>query len=437
MPNRFLSGGFAPVQDELNVIDLPVEGALPPDLNGILMRNGPNPVKPDPEHPSWILGDGMIHAFELREGRAVSYRNRWVRTDQASEELGEQPPGGQPDRLVPPDYSMANTNVIAHAGRILALEEVCLPVEVDRSLCTMGRFDFGGKLKSAMTAHPKTDPETGELVFFGYDPAGPPFLRVHIADRDGELTMSQDVDIPRPTLMHDFAITQNHIVLIDGPVVYEPGPLKEGAGKLPLSWRPEFGTRVGVLPRTGGATRWFEVETCFAFHTVNAYEEGNEIVVDVIRHATIGEALPTTLDRWRVDLTTGRVREERLDDNSQEFPRLDDRRLGRPHTIAYCSQTPIEPGEWTFGGLLKHDLRTGRLERSFMRPGEAAGEPVFAPAGAGEEDGWILSVVYDANRDGSDLIVVDASDFTAPPVARVRLPQRVPFGFHGNWMPDA
>ncbi|SEH04118.1 carotenoid cleavage dioxygenase [Nonomuraea solani] len=434
----YLAGNFAPVRDELTSFDLPITGSLPRELNGRLLRDGPNPIVPDAAAYHWILEDGMVHAIELRDGRALSYRNRWVRTDQACAKLGEQPPAGQPDDVFP--VGTANTNLISHGGRILALYEACLPTQITAELDTVGRYDFAGRLRSAMTAHPKVDPDTGELFFFGVAITGPPWLRLHVADPQGNLVRSDDIDVRGPSMMHDFAVTRRHILFLDLPVVYDPRLL--GAGRLAARWTPEYGSRVGVMPREGGPVRWFEVETCYVFHTLNAYDDGDDIVVDVVRHPTMfaqdayGIAdQPPTLDRWRIDTVAGKVAETRLDDHSQEFPRIDDRRLGRPNRYGYAAMAPIQPGHLSFGGLIKHDLHQGSAVVNPLGPGNAAGEPIFVSADDGEDDGWVLSVVYDAARDGSDLVICDAGRFAADPVARVHLPQRVPYNFHGCWLP--
>lgn len=424
--DSFLVGKHAPVVDELTALDLPVTGALPPELSGRLMRNGPNPINPDPASYHHFLGDGMVHSVQLREGSAVSYRNRWVRTDAACAQLGEPPPADQPaDPL--PGVSPANTHVIAHAGRTLALVEVGLPTELDAELATCGRYDFDGKLRSAMTAHPKLDPATGELVFFGYGPFGPPFLHYHVADASGELVRTEEIEIARPTMMHDFAITGRYAVFLDLPVVLDMS-LFPGGG-MPFRWDPDAGARIGVMPRAGGAVRWFEIEPCYVFHVLNAFDDGDAVVLDVVRYPSMfgPQPEPSTLDRWTIDLVTGRISEQRLDGRAQEMPRVDDRVVGNPHRYGYTVHNC---------GLIKHDLRSGTCESAALGPSECASEPVFVPGGVGEDDGWVLSVVYDAARHGSDLVVLDASDFAAAPVARVTLPQRVPEGFHGSWLAD-
>ena len=445
--NRYLTGNFAPVRDELTVLDLPVEGSIPPELRGRLLRNGPNPIQPDPAAYHWFIGSGMLHAIELRDGEAVSYRNRWVRSDDVAAALGEDPIPDQPVDVFVGGGNAANTHVVAHAGKIMALVEVCLPTEVRADLTTVGRYDYDGKLRSAMTAHPKLDPVTGELHFFGYDIMGPPWLRYHVADASGALVRTEDIDIAGPSMVHDFMITERNVVFFDLPVVFDLSLL--GQRPFPAQWDPGYGARVGVMPRDGGNgdVRWLDVELCYVFHPLNAYDdEDGRVVVDVVRHERMfasdlyGPAEePPTLDRWTIDPVAGKVVEERLDDHPQELPRVDPRVVGRRHRYGYAPHTPrFDHGAVDFGGILKHDLDAGTTTVRRLGPGRHAGEAVFVPAGpaAGEDEGWLLAVVYDEASDGSELLVVDATDFTGPEVARVQLPQRVPFGFHGSWVGD-
>jgi carotenoid cleavage oxygenase len=443
--NRYLVGNFAPVKDELTVTYLPVDGGIPKELNGGLLRNGPNPIAADPAAYHWFSGDGMLHAIELRDGKAVSYRNRWVRTDQAISLLGENPIPGQPDDVFPVGSSAANTHVVSHAGKIFALVEVCLPTQVRPDLSTVGRYDFGGKLRSPMTAHPKMDPVSGEMLFFGYDIFGPPWLRYHVVNADGELVRSEDIDIKGPSMVHDFAITERHVVFLDLPVVFDFDLV--GKRPFPAQWKPDYGARVGVMPRDGGNAdvRWFDVELCYVFHPLNAYDDNGKVVIDVARHPKMfdkdiyGPAeLPPTLDRWTIDQAAGKVIEERLDERPQEFPRVDDRVVGRRHRYGYTTHVGRDEDWIAFGQLLKHDLRAGTVEARTLGPGTHASEGVFVAASndAAEDEGWVLTVVYDEGRNTSDLVVLDATDFTGSPVATVHLPQRVPFGFHGTWVPD-
>jgi len=237
--NRYLTGDYAPVHNELTNAPLAVEGQLPTELNGTYLRIGPNPI--DSAHPDtyhWFQGDGMVHAVTIAQGQA-RYSNQWVRTDRAANQLNEHPLADQPPDVIPDAISVANTGLVAHAGRILALYEVALPVEIRADGSTAGRYDFDGRLQSAMTAHPKIDPSTGELHFFGYNILGPPYLRYHVADKTGLLMRTEEIAIPGPSMMHDFAITQDHIVWFDLPVLFDLDLASQG--RFPYEWRPNYG----------------------------------------------------------------------------------------------------------------------------------------------------------------------------------------------------
>ena len=428
-----LRGNYAPVQQEITAFDLPVEGAIPPEITGLYLRNGPNPKSGWSAH--WFLGDGMLHGVRLEGGRASWYRNRWVRTRSLEEDLSFVREDGSVDRSV----GVANTAVVAHARRIFALVESSLPTEVTGELETLGPYDFGGRLDTAMTAHPKLCPTTGELHFFGYAFA-PPFLTYHRADAAGKLVQSEVIEVPGPTMIHDFAITRGRVVFMDLPVVFDPALVAEG--RFPYRWSDEYGARVGIMPRGGSNidVRWFEVEPCYVFHPLNAWDDGDAVGVDVVRYRELWRKdsqgfEPATLHRWRLDLATGRASEQALDDRPIEFPRVDERRVGLPHRFGWAVASPtsvVEPSS-----LVKYDLASGKVEAHEFGAGFAPGEGVFVPASgrAGEDEGFVLAYVYDASRDGSELVILDAASFGERPVARIRLPQRVPFGFHGAWLP--
>jgi carotenoid cleavage dioxygenase-like enzyme len=434
-----LRGNYAPVRDEVTAYALPVRGAVPRALAGRYVRNGPNPKTG--QSPHWFLGDGMLHGVELRDGGATWYRNRWVRTRCFVEDTPPVSPDGGRDLTA----GTANTHVVAHAGRILALVETSFPTEVTPDLDTVGSFDFGGRLTTAMTAHPKICPRTEELHFFGYSFA-PPFLTYHRADAAGRLVQSEVIEVPGPTMIHDFAITERHVVFMDLPLVFDLELAQ--AGRLPYRWSDDYGARLGLMPRGGAAAdvRWFEVAPCYVFHPLNAYEDvSGDVVVDVVRYAELwrdgwGDPSLARLHRWRVDPGAGgSVSEQPLDDRPIEFPRCDERRQGLPHRYGYAVYTGRGLADTVGTALVKYDLRGGGSAVHDFGAGRVPAEPVFVPAapGAAEDEGWVVAYVYDAARDGSDLVILDAADFGGHPVATVSLPQRVPFGFHGNWIPDA
>jgi carotenoid cleavage dioxygenase len=276
-----LSGNFAPVEREVTAFDLRVEGALPPELTGLYVRQAPNPKTG--ASPHWFLGDGMLHGVRLERGRAVWYRNRWVETPYLAnpgvQRISER---GVIDRTI----SKANTHVVRHAGRILALEEGSFPYVVDEQLETLGWTDFDGRLRSAFTAHPKSCPATGELLAFGYGQL-PPYLVYLRISPDGRLVQSDEIQVGGPTMMHDFAITTRHALFLDLPVVFSLEDALKGT--MPYSWSDDYPARIGVMPRNGSGrdVHWFAVEPCFVFHTLNAYDDGNTVVLDACRYSEI------------------------------------------------------------------------------------------------------------------------------------------------------
>ncbi len=432
----FLTGNYAPVFDEVTATDLAVTGAVPGELAGRFVRNGPNPHTGVSAH--WFIGDGMLHGIELRDGTARWYRNRYVRTRQLDGSGTFVDDEGHVDLTA----VAANTHVIGHAGRILALVENGYPHEVTPELDTRGPYDFDGRLRTAMTAHPKLDPVTGELHFFGYG-FMPPYLTYHVADSSGALVRSEEITVPGPTMMHDFNLTERRVVFMDLPVVFDLE--RAAAGSMPYAWDESYGARLGVMPRGGtdADVRWLEVDPCYVFHPMNAYDENGTIVLDVMRYAQLwvrsaDDFEQALLTRWTVDLGSGTVKEELLDDRSTEFPRVDPRLVGRRHRYGYALET-VDGVGLEHMALVKYDQAKASSELHDFGAGREPGEPVFVPrtADSAEDDGWVMTFVYDAARDTSDFVVLAASDFTAPPVATVPLPQLVPFGFHGSWIPDA
>lgn len=436
----FLRGNYAPVFDELTEHDLEVTGAIPPSLAGRYFRNGSNPRSGTAGH--WFFGDGMIHGVRLEGGSARWYKNRWVRTTKF--ERGLDAMSGE--AILDPTASAANTHVLAHAGRIWALEEGHFPYEVDRELETVGCDDFGGALTSPFTAHPKLCPETGELHFFGYSPVRP-HLTYHVLDASGALVHSAPITVPQGTMMHDFMITRDHAIFMDLPVVFD----LSGGGP-PIRWDDDYGARIGIMPRFGtdADIRWFEIDPCYVFHPLNAFVDtsdgGERVVCDVGRHqhmwrASMDDGPPSYLWRWTFDLATGSVREEQLDEVAHAFPRVDDRVVGLQHRYGWAV-APRDGGRRVLddaGVIVRWDLRTGEQAVWDFGPSSHPGEFVFVQAddAAAEDEGWAMGFVHDAATNRTDLVILDASAPGTEPVARVHLPRRVPVGFHGSWIADA
>ena len=438
---RYLAGHLAPVPDEIEALDLQVTGALPTELTGRYFRNGPNP-KPGEDSGHWFTGHGMIHGVRLNQGRAEWYRNRWVRTKRLTEGASMIHADGSRDL----DAGAANTSVIEHGGKIFALMETSHPYEMSPDLDTLGPCDFNGRLTTGMTAHPKEDPETGELHLFDYG-VMPPFLTYHRLSADGELITNFPVQVPGPTMMHDFAITKNHVVWLDLPVVFDRELVGHG---MPYQWNDKYTSRIGVMSKDGPIVQWFDVEPCYVYHVGNAREdEQGRIVLDAIRYnreawftgwSNIGGTAPraeqaaaaavSNLHRWILDPATGKVIEQVLDEGAAEFPTVDDRRVGLPNRYLYAVDQ---------SAIIKFDSDRGVVARHELGENWRAGEAVFVPAedSSGEDEGWLLSIVTNTDPAvASQLLVHDATDLTAKPVASVLLPRRVPAGFHGSWIPD-
>lgn len=431
----WLSGNFAPVEQEVEAFDLPVTGALPPELSGVFMRTGPNPARGATGH--WFLGDGMVHGVRIEKGRARWYRNRYVDT---AFRRANHPPGDM-SYIMDKTLSTANTNIVRHAGRILAVEEAHFPYEITGDLETKGVVDFGGKLTTALTAHPKVCPETGEMLGFGYS-FMPPYLVYHRFDRSGALVQSTEIPVGGPTMAHDFGVTRTKVIFMDLPIVFD----MEGAmkGTMPYKWSEEYPARLGVMPRDGTAAdlKWFDIPSCYVFHPLNAFEDGDAVVLDVARYEKMwvkGFDVPAHLHRFRLDLQTGVARGETIDDYPIEFPRVADARAGLPYRYGYAVTTHGgDDAGFNLGTqVVKFDLVRGSSSVCELGKGRFPSEAVFASAGAGEDDGYVLAIVYDAAKGGSAFIVLDAKDITRGPVATVALPQRVPFGFHGAWFADS
>ena len=442
----WLQGGFAPVTEEVDAAGLPVLGALPPELDGLYVRNGSNPRTGTSPH--WFLGDGMVHGVRLEDGRVTWYRNRYVRTPlyESSSGFAEGVPGGT--------NTQSNVSAIRFGDRLLTSGEVGLPFELSVSdLSTIGPFDFGGRLTTSMTAHPKVDPATGRLHFFGYGFV-PPFLTYHVAEPDGTLVHSTEIPVPGPTMIHDFAITEHDAVFWDLPVVFDldaaVAMVESGEDTFPFRWDPSYGARVGVLPLggDGGSVRWSDLdEPCYVFHGVNAFRRGDDVVLDVCRLSSMFDASADgalggelSLRRWTVPVAGGRVHDEVLVDPARdqgELPSRDLRRTGREHRYGYFVQSRPAVGTVDLGGVIKHDFTTGRREVWDPGPTRHSGEWLFVPGtdtGA-DDEGWLLSYLHDEATGRTELAVLDATDVAAGPVATAELPQRVPYGFHAAWLP--
>lgn len=421
-PNPYLAANYGPVDVESTVTDLTVTGTIPADLNGRFLRNGPNPNAEqgiDAGDYHWFTGRGMVHGLRLADGKALWYRNRYV--------------GG----------STPNTNVIGHAGKTIALVESGSSAQnMTYDLSDAGTNESIG---GGFSAHPKLDPDTGELHAICYDWAN---LRDHVRyvviGDDGELAEETKIELPGMPMIHDMSLTENYAVVYDLPVTLSFLALAGGAD-LPFRWDSEYEPRVGLLPRGGEARDiiWSSVAPNYSYHPMNAFEDADgKVVIDICRYERMfdqdvrgpfGDSLPR-LDRWTIDPKTRSVSEQIVDARGQEFPRCHPDLNGKPYRYGYT----VAVADGSFPAIYKHDLQTGTATEFEMGAGRHSAEPVFVPreGAKAEDDGYLMTYVFDQASNTSEFVIVDAQDLTQPALAKIQLPVRVPYGFHGNWVPD-
>ena len=441
--NRYLEGLYAPVAQERTETRLRITGDLPRDLNGLYARIGPNPMQvPNPGAYHWFTGDGMVHGVRLADGQALWYRNRWIGSDSVRQQQGRSKLPG-PRRGV---GNAVNTNVFQHGGRLwAAVEAGPYPVELNADLDTVRHGLFDSLTSCSFTAHPRLDPATGEAHAICYDALKPRRINHVVVNADCEVTKVVELPVKHGPMIHDCAITRTQVIVLDLPVTFSLRHLVQGVG-MPYGWNERHTARVGLLPRHGQAQdiRWIQIDPCYVFHTCNAYDlDDGGVMLDVVVHARmfdrsrIGPENDTriTFERWHIDPLRSRVQRTVLSGRNQEFPRCNETLSTQPYRYAYT--VGFNTAE-DMRALLRHDLHTGATLVHDHGAGRSTGEAVFVPreGGKAEDDGWLLSYVYDANTDLSDLVVVNAQDLAGPPQAVVHLPARVPAGFHGNWMPD-
>ncbi len=442
----FLRGIHAPMHEELTLTDLPVTGTIPAELTGRYVRTGPNPFKPDARGHHWFIGDGMIHGLRLAGGKAEWYRNRYVRSNELAAQGGPAAaPGPRRGRS-----DTVNTNVIRHAGKTWGLVEAgSWPAVLSDELETVAYDDFGGTLQGPFTAHPHLDPSTGELHAITYDAMTLDTVWHVVVDKDARVTRELAIPVAHGPSIHECAITARYVLVFDLPVTFSFKAVLAGQG-FPYRWNTAHRARVGLLPREGAAEDivWCNVDPCYFFHVANAFDRADGmVVVDAAVNETMfaggtegPNGKPLGFERWIIDPRTRKVERTTLDATPLEFPRPDERYFGRDYRYAWSIGLP-EDGDPAFLGsapLYRHDLETGTRTHHDFGPGRVPGEFVFVPrsADAPEGEGWMIGYVIDAAADTTDLVILDAADLAAPPVASVHIPHRIPPGFHGNWMPD-
>jgi carotenoid cleavage dioxygenase-like enzyme len=466
----YRTGPWRPQQAERSAVDLEVIGEIPADLEGVYLRNTENPVHPAMEvyHP--FDGDGMVHAVGFRDGKAF-YRNRFVRTDGfvAEQEAGHALWAGlaEDPRRSPTQTGWgargrmkdaSSTDVVMHNGVALTSFYQCgdLYRLSPTTLDTLGKASWNGKFPGdvGVSAHPKFDERTGELMFFNYSTEAP-YMHYGVVDGQDNLVTYIDVPLPGPRLPHDMAFTENYAILNDLPLFWAPEALAKG--KYAARFHPDMPTRLAVIPRHGTTAdiRWFEADPTYVLHWTNAYEEGDEIVLEGFFQTNPeppsgggtlyqrmfrfldNDQLGPRLHRWRLNLTTGLTKEERLSGVTSEFGMINQQYAGRQHRYSYAATSPA--GWFLFDGLVKHDSLTGAEERYEFGEGVFGSETAMAPriGSTSEDDGYLVTITSDMNHDLSECLIFHAADVGAGPVARIRLPERVSSGTHSTWAPGS
>ena len=454
--NPYVRGPYAPVSKEVTALELRVAGEIPRDIHGAYYRNGPNPLNhPDKMH-HWFDGDGMLHSVYIENGKA-EYRNRYIRTeDFEAEKDGTLLKTGifYPatfDNSTTLFKDTANTDIVCHAGELMALWYVSgQPVRLDpRTLETIRTETFSRKLPKNVSAHSKVDMKTGEFVFFDYQ-LYEPFYSYGVVSKDNELTHFTEIELPGPRMPHDMAMTENYVVLMDLPVVMTDDALANKTWN--IHFDPKLNTRFGVLSRNGQGSdiRWFDFPPCYIYHVVNAWEEGDEVVMYACKFIDNGRdfdprfgpyagmvdvlALRAVLTCWRMNMKTGEPKETLIDDTISEFPVVSLDYAGRKSRYSYHATIP-DTSTQLFDGLIKYDLENGTYEIHKFAPNCYGSEPAFAPrlGAKSEDDGYVVSYVTNVVDQTSSMMILDAQNFTAPPLAEVYIPQRIPLGFHGTW----
>ena len=442
-PNPYLTGVHTPLKEENTITDLKVTGTIPPALNGVYLRNGPNPLKmPNPATHHWFVGDAMLHGIRIQDGKALWYRNRWIRSTPVSEALHEAPVPGPRGRGSP------NTNVVGHAGKILAIVEAGgYPAEVTEELETRKFSDFEGTFGKAFSAHPHLDPETGEMHAICYAGGDPTTVWHTVLDKDGKVRRNEPIEVQDGPSIHDCMITKSYVIVMDLPVTFSMAALVAGES-FPYRWNPKHAARIGLLPREGKGSGiiWCDIEPCYIFHPANAYETADgKVIMDAAVHADMfadgamgPDSQKTPFERLTIDPVAKKVTRKVIDATSQEFPRPDERRMGKPYRYAYTMALPEDRDPAFMGDsrLFKHDLEAGTRETHDFGEGKMPGEFVFVPASAtsAEDEGWLVGFVIDAEKKTTDFVILDARNFTGAPQATITIPVQIPPGFHGNFI---
>ncbi len=464
----YRTNAWTPQDTEYDAWDLEVEGKIPAELAGVYLRNTENPLMPAIGRYHPFDGDGMVHSISLADGEA-QYHNRFVRTAGllAEQDAGEPLWAGLAE---PPHRTLADhgwgartmlkdassTDIVVHRGVALTSHYQCgdlyrmNPVTLEAD----GVETWGGEFPNeGVSAHTKVDESTDEMLFFNYSTEAP-FMKYGVVDAEGELAHYIDVPLPGPRLPHDMCFTEHYAILNDFPLFWDPEAIK--AGYYVPHMHRDMPSRLAVVPRRGSTDdiMWFEADPTFVLHWINAYEEGDEIVLDgffeeqpapepepgddletmMFRYLDMHRMLPRA-HRWRLNLKTGACTEEHLSDTTMEFGMINQRIAGRPYRYTYNALPAV--GWFGFEGIIKQDVVAGTEETYRLPDGVYNSETVMAPrpGGTAEDDGWLITFTSDMANDESRCLIFEADDPTAGPVASIKLPERISSGTHATWAP--
>jgi all-trans-8'-apo-beta-carotenal 15,15'-oxygenase len=465
--------GYESLNTEYSYTIENIDGEIPAELEGTLFRNGPGKldVNGTPlQHP--FDGDGMVCAITFKDSKAT-FRNRYVRTEGFLAEsaagkilyrgvFGTQKPGGWLANLFDLKVkNIANTNVVYWGDRLLALWEAGLPHELaPATLETLGPSTVGDILKpsDAWSAHPRIDPgEPGQdpiLVNFSLKTGLETQVTVHELDLRGNLIKDKTFNIPGFAFIHDFVITPNYYIFFQNPVALNPFPFVfgfRGAGQC-IDFKADRPTRIWVMPRGAGEVQTLETTACFVFHHANAYEAGDTLVIDSICYENFPTVDPDQdfrdidfnsipegqLWRFRLNLAANSVEREAIATRCCEFPTLNPNNAGRPYQFVTIGTAHEPTGNAPLQALLKLDLHSGTETVWSAAPHGFMSEPLFVakPHASAEDEGWILSLVYDAAHHRTDVVILDNQALEKGPLARLHLTHHVPYGLHGCFVPQ-